>query len=279
MLYTHSAARQDLTGSAYDDLTQESSSSDVVGQAVTAADFNKQLTQQRHIRTNYLDEYWKRPHDAPPSPAQSSGGEHPVTGLPHQLHSPQQHGMSAAVAPHQMMGQSQAPHLLGQQAFPQQGAMMSQSPVRPMHTSLQPGQLPQGSPGMSMQTLGGRQQTPSYNYGAGGMWPPPQPQPSPHLMQAYSQQQQQQQQPMQSPMHPPSQRHPNNMNFHQMSNSAYGHMNRSMYQPQGSPQQQQHPQQQYGQQPQNMQAWAQQQQQQQQHPGGMSGQDWQRSYQ
>ncbi|PSK37446.1 hypothetical protein B9Z65_2188 [Elsinoe australis] len=276
--------RQEITGPGYDDTTRESNTSEIATQAASSAEFNKQLTQQRSIRSTYLDDYWKRPHEAPPSPAQSvAGGD--MTGAQisrQQMHSPQQ-SMGAVSGPHQTMGHQQT-HMMAQQGYPhqtQQPNMMAQSPVRSMHQGLPPTQMQQGSPGIAMTPMSGRQQTPSYNYTAGGMWPPPQPQPSPHHMQSFGQHHTPQ--PQHSPMHPPSQlpRQAANMGYPQMGNpAAYGQMNRNMYQTSpgqqqfpGQPQQSQNQQQQ--QQPgmhAGMQGWNQAQ-------GGMTGQDWQRGYQ
>ncbi|KAF2222930.1 chromatin remodelling complex Rsc7/Swp82 subunit-domain-containing protein [Elsinoe ampelina] len=269
--------RQEITGSAYEDITRESNTSEIATQAASAAEFNKQLTPQRTIRTDYLNDYWKRPHEAPPSPAQSTGGDL-ATQLPRQqIQSPQQ-TLGSVSAPHQTMGHQQT-HMMGQQGYPhqaQQSNMMAQSPIRSMQQSLPPSAMQQGSPGLGMTPMSGRQQTPTYNYSAGGMWPPPQPQPSPHHMQNFGQHHNPQAQ--HSPMHPPSQlpRQAGNMGYPQMGNpAAYGQMNRNMYQnPAQQPQfhgQQTQQQQQPGMHA-GMQNWN-------QNQGGMTGQDWQRSFQ
>ncbi|KAF2153114.1 hypothetical protein K461DRAFT_267753 [Myriangium duriaei CBS 260.36] len=283
--------RQEITGPAYEDQTRDSNTGEIGGQASSSAEFNKQLTQQRGIRAKYLDDYWKRPHEAPPSPAHSAG-ELGTQGLPSQQHlqSPQQASMSIG-GQHQSLGQLQSSHLMQQQGYPQaqqqqqqaqqtpqhqqqQSSLLTQSPVRAMHQSLPPSQMQQGSPGLGMNQMAGRQHTPSYNYTAGGMWPPPQP--SPHQIQSYGQQHHTPQ-PHQSQMQPPSQlpRQAGNMTYPQMGNpAAYGQMNRNIYQ-QGSPGQQQFGQpqaQQHQMHAAGMQGWGQPQ-------GGMGGQDWQRGYQ
>jgi hypothetical protein len=93
----------------------------------------------------------------------------------------------------------------------------------------------QTSPAMAMASM--RQQTPSYGYQQGQMWPPSQPQPSP-LSQAHNMAQFQQP-PQQSPMHPPQMAamggYPS-MN-HMGAAGAFAGMNRNMYQASPSPQQ------------------------------------------
>ncbi|GAM87748.1 hypothetical protein ANO11243_057750 [Dothideomycetidae sp. 11243] len=278
--------RQEITGSAYEDQTRDSQTGEIAGQASSSAEFNKQLTQQRSIRSKYLDDYWKRPHDAPPSPAHSAGElGGGVSSQPH-LHSPQQNSLSSG-GQHQSLSQMQTSHLLQQPGYPgqpqqsqaqqQQPSLLTQSPVRGMHPSLPSTQMQQGSPGLGMNQMAGRQHTPhtpSYNYSTGGMWPPPQP--SPHQMQSYGQQHHASQ-PHQAQMQPPSQlpRQAGNIGYPQMAANpaAYGQMNRNLYQ-QGSPTHQQfgQPQPQQHQMHAGMQGWGQPQ-------GGMGGQDWQRGYQ
>ena len=265
-----SRPKYDPTESRYEDFTRESNPGEVAVQASSSAEFNKQLTQSRSIRSQYLDDYWKRPHEGPPSPAHSAG-ELGASAQQH-MHSPQHNGMGL---PQQQQGLNQLPsaHLMQQHGYGQQqqhqSSMMAQSPVRGMHQALPSAQMQHASPGVGM--MGGRQPNPSYNYNAGGMWPPPQP--SPHQMQAYGQQHPQ---PHQQQMQPPPQhaRPAGNMGYPQMGNpAAYGNMNRNMYQ-QGSPGQlhfgQPQPQQQ--QMPAGMQGWG-------QPPANMGGQDWQRGYQ
>ena len=253
--------RHEVSGPAYHDRTQSSTVADILGQATSSAEFNKHLTQQRAIRSKYLDDYWKRPHDLPDLD-QTVFTTDISTGTiaPQALQSPEQVNMAGINANQNMMSHQQNAHMMTPQMYQQQqqqqptqyqAGMSSQSPARSVHQSLPPNQMTQASPGvMSMGAMAGRQQTPSYNnYQAGGMWPPPQPQQSPHLMQYGAKQQQQQQHntslSQQSPMHPPSSMvHQNSMGHmgNPVGNAAYGTLNRNMYQ-QMSP----GPQQQYGQ--------------------------------
>jgi len=273
--------RQEIAGPAYQDRSQSSSVADILGQSTSSAEFNRQLTQQRAIRSTYLDDYWKRPHEVSEPADQTFATDIGASTIaPQNLQSPQQHAnISALSAQQNLMSHQQNAHTMAAQNYQQQYQqnMPSQSPVRPMHQSLPSAQLSQTSPAVSMSAaLGNRQQTPSYNYQAGGMWPPPQPQQSPHQMQYGLQQQTPQSQPQQSPMHPPSQMpHQNSMNYMgaSMNNAGFGGMNRNMYQ--GSPTSQQYGQQQQQQQQQglsNIQGWG------QTSTTGLSS-DWQRGFQ
>lgn len=247
--------RQEISGSAYHDRSQPSSATEILSQASNAADYNKGVTQQRVARAQYYEDYWRRSHEAPsPQGQQQMTAEADVgTVAPQSLQSPQGLNNMSALNNNQqnmMAHQQNQSHLMGTQGYaPQQTHqqnMMAQSPVRSVHQQLPSAQLHQGSPAMSMASMSGRQQTPSYGYGAGQMWPPPQPQQSPmaqqhHMPTPYGQQQHTSQL-QQSPMHPPSQlpHGASSMGFagmNSMGNAGYPAMNRSMYQPSPSPQQ------------------------------------------
>lgn len=78
-----SRPRQEITGPAYQDRTQTSPPAELLTQAHHAAEYNKQVNQQRQMRGKYMDEIWRAPHESPlPSlPASTSVGESlpPVT--------------------------------------------------------------------------------------------------------------------------------------------------------------------------------------------------------
>jgi hypothetical protein len=248
--------RQEITGPAYQDRTQTSSATEILAQASHAAEFNKQLGATRQHRSQYLENYWKRPHEQPsPQGTQPEGDL--TTVAPQHLQSPQavagggqprlpqQESMSHHSS--QMMPQSYS-------GFPNQQNPMA-SPVSAMPRPMPAGQMHQSSPSMSMGPGQQHRQTPSYGgYPSNQMWQPPLPQPSPlsqsHAMSQYGQQQQAQQQQQQhqqqhqqqqpNQMLPPQMSGQGNMGYGQMNamaNPAYGNMNRSMYQPSPSPQQ------------------------------------------
>lgn len=240
--------RQEIAGPPYQDRTQSSSATEILTQASHAAEYNKQLGATRQHRSQYLDNYWKRPHEQPSPQATQPEGDM-TTVAPQHLQSPQavagggqprisqQESMSHPSS--QMMPQSYS-------GFPNQQNPMA-SPVSAMQRPMPAGPMHQGSPSMNMGPGQQHRQTPSYGgYPSNQMWQPPLPQPSPlsqsHPMSQYGQQQQQQQQHQQQPsqMLPPQMSAQGNMGYGQMNamaNPAYGNMNRSMYQPSPSPQQ------------------------------------------
>lgn len=271
--------RQELTGPAYQDRTQSSNPQDIFNQANQAAEFNKSLTQQRVVRSKYYEDYWKRPHEPPTPPPQPHMPDTTDmnTVAPHNLQSPQSR-LPSLSQPSMMAHQQATAHMMPAQFHQPNQQNPMQSPVRSMHQQLPSSQMHQTSPAMAMASMQ-RQQTPSYGYPQGQMWPPSQPQPSP-LSQAHNMAQFQQQ-PQQSPMHPPQMTsmtgYPS-MNHPMAAAGAFAGINRNMYQASQSPQQfamqQQQQQQQATPQQQGMHGWA---------PppsagpaAGMNPQDWQR---
>lgn len=237
--------RQEISGPAYIDRSQPSSAADIYSQASQAAEFNKSLTQQRVVRSKYYEDYWKRPHEPPTPPPQTQMPPESELGAvpPQNLQSPQrtQSISSMNASQHGIMpSQQPSSHMMASQYAPQQPNQHNpmQSPVRSMHQPLPSAQMHQTSPALSMASMSQRQQTPSYGYPQGQMWPPSQPQPSP-LSQAHHLPQygQHAQQPQQSPMAPPSQLG-GGMGYPSMNHmgNAFPGMNRSMYQPSPSPQ-------------------------------------------
>ena len=260
--------RQDATGTPYQDRIQPSNSNEILAQATQAAEFNKQLGQNRTHRQSYLDDYWRQPHEQPSTQAEQ-GSADMGTVAPQQLQSPQTAiGMSQSRGQHDQLSHPGSQMVTqGYASYPSQ-QNMSASPVQSMHRQMAPSQLHQTSPSMS---ISGARQGSSYGYGSNQMWQgAPQPQPSPlaqaHHLQQYTQTPQLYNTPMAPPQMPPQ----TNMSYNQagqLSGGAYAGMNRNMYQPSPSPQHfgvapQSHP----GQQP-NMQGWS--------TPSSMP-QDWQR---
>ncbi|EMD01185.1 hypothetical protein BAUCODRAFT_61153 [Baudoinia panamericana UAMH 10762] len=229
--------RQEINGPPYQDRIQPSSASDIMTNATGAAEYNKQLGQTRVHRANYLDDYWRRPHEQPATQPEQTATD-VATVAPQHLQSPQAvAGMNQARSVQDHMthpGSQMIPQSYGTYSN-QQNTMAS--PVQAMHRPMTSGQLPQGSPSMAMGASVGHRPTPSYGYGTGQMWQPPQPQPSPLPQQHHLQYGQQQHH---SPMPPPQMPPQAGMNYAQMGQmgaGAYAGMNRSMYQPGPSPQQ------------------------------------------
>jgi len=250
--------RQEMSGPPYTDRIQSSNPTEILSQASQAAEFNKQLGQTRAHRANYLDDYWRRPHEQPATELQTTQSDMNAVA-PQPIHSPQ---AVSGVGQHRTP-QDQMPHQSSQMIPPTYSGYQNQqnpiaSPVQSMHRPMPSAQMHQGSPPMNMASASGHRQTPSYgNYSQGQMWPPPQPQPSPlsqsQVSAAYGQQQQHH-----SQMPPPQMPQQTNMGYpqmNQMANPAYSGMNRSMYQPNPGQQYGMSPQSGAGQQP-GMQGWA-----------------------
>lgn len=234
--------RQEIAGPPYQDRTQSSNATEILTQASHAAEFNKQLGATRQHRSQYLENYWGRTHEQPPTTATQPEPD-TNTIAPQHLQSPQAvAGGGQPRLPQQDSMSHQSSQMMPQSysGFPNQQNPMA-SPVSAMQRSMPPGQMHQSSPAMGMAPGQQHRQTPSYGgYPSNPMWQPPLPQPSPlsqsHAMSQYGQQQQQQP----NQMLPPQMPGQGNMGYGQMNamaNPAYGNMNRSMYQPSPSPQQ------------------------------------------
>ncbi|GAB7361146.1 hypothetical protein MBLNU230_g1180t1 [Neophaeotheca triangularis] len=236
-----SRPKQEAIGGAYQDRIASSTPGEILSQAGQAADFNKQLTLNREHRKGYLDDYWRREHE---QPAQPRAGADAGTVAPRNLQSPEANANLGASRGQAESIQQPSSQMISQ-GYPgysnPQNPMAS--PVQQMHRGLPPGQMHQSSPSISMASVGsGHRQTPSYNYPPNQMWQAPQPQPSPMQQQQQHPQQlpQYAQQQHHSPMPPPQMPQQSPMGYPQMGqmgNPAFAGMNRSMYQPNATPQQ------------------------------------------
>ncbi|CAK7273949.1 hypothetical protein SEPCBS57363_005912 [Sporothrix epigloea] len=61
--------RQEISGPAYQDRSQVAPIGEIHAQAHHAAEFNRSVTQQRDLRSDYMQSFWRRPHEQPQSPA------------------------------------------------------------------------------------------------------------------------------------------------------------------------------------------------------------------
>lgn len=254
------------TSQTYQDRSATSSAHDIVSQATSASQFNRELGQARVHRTKYLGDIWNRPQNPhPPEPEQDP--EHTTTSS-QAVHSP--HLATAGGGQQNMMSHPpQAQNPMMAQTYSQQpgpASMMAQSPVRAMHPAMNAGQMPQRSPSVS----GVQHQQAGY-YQPNQMWPPNQPQPSPVAQQhqglQYGQHMASPSPHLQhSPMHAPPQLHHQSssgsmhgsaMGYPGMQSPAYAnmHQRQQMYQPSPSPQQQHYMQTAATTQP-GMQSWA-----------------------
>ena len=222
--------RQEPTGPPYQDRTQSSNPSEVYNQAQQAAEYNKSLGLTRTHRANYLDDYWRRPHEQPATQAEQ-GAQDTTTVAPQHLQSPQ---TVAGRAPQDSMGHSGSQMIPNAYTgYPNQQNPMA-SPIQSMNRSMPAGQLPQTSPAMNIGSA--HRATPSYGYGGSNQFfQPPQPQPSPL---PHGGPLQHSQQYHQTPMPPPQMPQQPPIGYGQMNQmTSPAYMNRSMYQPSPSPQQ------------------------------------------
>ena len=67
-----SRPRQEIIGPAYQDRTQTSPPAELLTQSQHAADYNKQINQQRQMRGKYMDDIWRQPHENPGLPSMAA---------------------------------------------------------------------------------------------------------------------------------------------------------------------------------------------------------------
>lgn len=243
--------RHEMSGTPYQDASRPTPGTDLLNHAAQTAEYNKVLGEQRANRGKYLEEYWKRPHEAPPSPAQRlstlEGDNQPT--MPQTGQSPHLASNTAAIQPGQqnMMHHPQqaSSQMMAPQTYSQQQQIqnqIAQSPIRQMHTPMRPDQMHHRSPSMNMGPQGGQVQPGSYGYPpqANQMWQTPhQPQPSPlsqtHLPQQYANPPHLQHSQSSGSMHGQP-----NLQYATMGGMAgaqgYANMTRNPYQPSPSPQ-------------------------------------------
>ena len=258
--------RQEISGQAYQDRSQPTTTSDILNQAQHSADFNKALGQQRSVRGKYLDGFWNKPREPPASVvSQQPGGSGEQAAIVNQpLPSPQLNtgGMFGAEAQPTMQHQQRGPppQMMNHQAFSQQQHAqnpLAQSPIRSMpQGSMRPDQMHHRSPSLSMGASTPTQANNPYGYSHHAqMWPTPgQPQQSPlsahHPMSQYGGHAPQRSPHQQSPHQPSHQVHqgaPQHMSGPSMQYQGMAGMGpagyhptgagRGMYQPSTSPQQ------------------------------------------
>lgn len=198
--------RQEITGPSYQDRTQPSPMPEIHAQAHHAADFNRTVTQGRDMRTDYMNNLWRRPHQQPDSPNLSQqpasvGGPEasiPTTRAaqsPHATSSGLSQQHSGIVPSQSPLMISQAPYsapIQSQNSLPQSSSMRGMAPIPNLQHS-KPTNSPSGSTAPMPQ--------PGYAYQASNQMWPPTPQ-TPQYGYTHTQQQQQQQQQSQQSPHP-----------------------------------------------------------------------------
>ncbi|KAL1878515.1 hypothetical protein VTK73DRAFT_7943 [Phialemonium thermophilum] len=165
--------RQEITGPAYQDRTQTTPIGELHAQAHHAAEFNRSVNQQREMRSDYMQNYWRRPHEQPQSSA---------------LNQP----LNTTDAPPSSSRPAQSPHTTTS-GLQQPGVVQNQSPQM-MITAAPYSQSIQAQNPVNQQSLRGSSgsipQNPSnYNYPPSQMWPPT-PQTPQHGYSAYTTQSQ-----------------------------------------------------------------------------------------
>jgi hypothetical protein len=205
--------RQEITGPPYQDRIQPSPGNEILTQAGHAADFNKNLTQQRKMRNNNFDDYYREPrvaplnvnqalqndpHGQPPvsqtMPSPQHGGTLAGTNPPMFQSAPQQqHQQSQMMSPRAYSQQQQQHHHQAQ--HPQQQPLTAQSPRTQTHPGnpLRPEQLLPRSPAHAAGLAAAPgpynpyTSQPGRSQQASPMWPPTNPQPSPmHPLSQYA---------------------------------------------------------------------------------------------
>ena len=216
--------RQEISGPAYQDRLQSSPPTELLTQAHHTAEYNKQVTSQRNVRSQYMDSIWRQPHEPQVqnlAPQTTMSGDH-LTSVSQPMHSPRTSTSSGSQQP--LLSQSTPQQLMPSQPYSQavHQPNIAQTPMRATpQSSMRPEHMQSRSPsqplGSSNVPQGGVNPYGGFNPG-NQMWPPPQPQQSPqHGFSQYSPHASQQQSPhhQQSPHPPPSQvrqpQHPSQM--------------------------------------------------------------------
>ncbi|KAI5865110.1 hypothetical protein GGS23DRAFT_409657 [Durotheca rogersii] len=230
--------RQEITGPAYQDRTQSSPMAEIHQQAHHAADYNRNVNHQREIRSDYINNLWRRPHDQPPT-------TQPVTTEPSLPTT--RPGQSPHSTPASMQTPSMVPNQSPQMiitAPPYSQSIHSQQPMSqtPMRGIPQPSSQKQPRPSNIQPSASSN---PAYNYGSSNqMWGPQTPQ-TPQHYSGYTTQSQPSPHPQQSSA--PQLRHssgapqmqPGTMQYHGMQGLGQGYPNpgQGMYPPEQTPRQ------------------------------------------
>ncbi|KAL1860450.1 hypothetical protein Daus18300_009224 [Diaporthe australafricana] len=172
--------RQEITGPPYQDRSQPTAMPEIHAQAHHAAEYNRSVNQQREMRTDYMNNMWRRPHEQPVSAAMTQ----PVSvgtadaSIPTSRATQSPHATSAGM-PQQHSGlvPSQSPQLM-MTAPPYSTPIQAQNPISqsstmrgmaqvPSQPQSKPTSLSSGSTASMPQTAQGYGYQPSSQ-----MWPP-----------------------------------------------------------------------------------------------------------
>jgi len=175
--------RHEIQGPAYQDRTQPSPATELLTQAHHAAEYSRQVNQQRSVRGKYIENVWKQPHEPLASnvPATSPGTNEHLPPVTQSLQSPHP-GASNIQQP--MLSNPGSQHLIGAQTYsqpPHQQNPLAQSPMRGIpQSTMRPDQMSGRSPSLSQPSGGIGQTATPYGFSQQSqMWPSPQAQSSP----------------------------------------------------------------------------------------------------
>ena len=187
--------RQEITGPPYADRTQSTPLGELHAQAHHAAEFNRTVNQGRDVRSDFIQNYWRKPHEQPPtSLAQPVGSSE--APLPTSRTATASHGGSSGLQQPNML-QNQSPQML-MTAAPYSQPIPAQNTMPPSMRGMPPpfpaqraaptsvtlastGAIPQPqgySYPQPTQMWPQAQQTPQYNYSHQTAQPSPHQQPS-----------------------------------------------------------------------------------------------------
>lgn len=189
--------RQEITGPPYQDRTQPSPMPEIHAQAHHAAEFNRSVNQQREIRSDYMNNMWRRPHEQPNSGAISQ--QQPVTvgaadaSVPTTRATQSPHATTSGLSQqHSAMVPSQSPLMMSQPPYStpiqaqnpisSSSTMRGMAPISTQHHPKPTNVSPASSASMPQ---------PGYGYQPSSQMWPPTPQ-TPQYGYTHAQQQQQQ---------------------------------------------------------------------------------------
>lgn len=191
--------RQEITGPPYQDRIQPSPISELHAQAHHAAEFNRSVNQQRDMRSDYMQNIWRRPHEQPPPTTLSQPVTSADAAVPTSRAGPAPHSSASNIQPSGIVP-NQSPMMMS--AAPYSQPIHAQNPAGQntlrgiAHDPAQSTSRPAYPPSASTGTL--PQATQNYSYSQPQMWPPT-PQTPQHGYPAYTTQSQASPHPQQSP--------------------------------------------------------------------------------
>ncbi|KAI1002981.1 hypothetical protein K3495_g5223 [Podosphaera aphanis] len=135
--------RQEINGSPYYDRIQPTSPADVISQAHQAAEYSKQINQQRCRNFDFLHRRWRQPRVLP----SSSVSPRPIAPKPELLSTQPVHSLRVPQSGNQAPSSQQTTQLMvSSQPYPQTSHTQSNIVPSPMRT-VNVGSIPSGQPG------------------------------------------------------------------------------------------------------------------------------------